>query len=238
MRDQYNRKEIDNVYRIDYAILLKTNPRALSRGKSEELLKQIVEEDIINYEMTLLALLNLCDLLITDLRNTGILEIIDELNIYIRKLINIAENQTIWQEVYEREEGDIFQIQDEISLKILNKLRINLLREAKEKIVKKYTDNIEAYNMYLMGRFFSGKRTKEGLQKAIEFYEKAIEEDPEYALSYAGIADCYFLLHAYGSLPQKVAAANAKKAALMSEFAFLYFRSKKEDYISYIYYGF
>jgi len=91
MRDQYDRKYIDVVYRVDNAILLKNNPRTLYRGRAEEILKQVVEEEFDYYDIAIIALLNLCDLLIFDLRNTEMLEIIDELNSYISKLINIAE---------------------------------------------------------------------------------------------------------------------------------------------------
>ena len=87
----HNNKYIDIAYRIDKAVFLKTSPRALNRGKAEEILKQVVEEDIAWYGLIIVALLNLCDLLLFDLHNTGLLEIINELNSYIVKLINIAE---------------------------------------------------------------------------------------------------------------------------------------------------
>jgi len=87
----HNNKNIEINYRVDKAVLLKTNPRALNRGKAEEILKQVIKEDITWYDIVIVALLNLCDLLLLDLQNTGLIEIIDELNSYIVKLINIAE---------------------------------------------------------------------------------------------------------------------------------------------------
>ena len=85
-------KQYDAVYRIDRAIYLKTSPRALNRGKAEEILKQVIEEENIYYEMFVIALLNLCDLLLFELRATNELEILDELQTYISRVLDIALN--------------------------------------------------------------------------------------------------------------------------------------------------
>ncbi|MHA2392984.1 MAG: tetratricopeptide repeat protein [Promethearchaeota archaeon] len=82
---------IEITYRVDRAILLKLSPRSLNRGKAEEILKEVVDGDTFNYPATLNALVNLCDLLLSELYNTGILEIIEELNSYITKLLGVAE---------------------------------------------------------------------------------------------------------------------------------------------------
>ncbi len=85
-------KQYDALYRIDRAVYLKTSPRALNRGKAEEILKQVVEEKNIGYEMSIIALLNLCDLLLFELSATNELEILDELQTYISRILDIALN--------------------------------------------------------------------------------------------------------------------------------------------------
>lgn len=91
IKEQYKAKIIKDLYRLNKARILKTSSRALNRGKAEEMLKELVEEDDINYYITITALLNLCELLLGELRNTGNLEILEELNIYTKKLLNISE---------------------------------------------------------------------------------------------------------------------------------------------------
>lgn len=91
LNDQYDLKEIDVIYRVDKAIFLKTSLRAINRGKAEEMLKQVVEEEIVNYDIIIIALLHLSDLLLDELQSTSDIEIIDELRPYILKLLNIAE---------------------------------------------------------------------------------------------------------------------------------------------------
>jgi len=129
------------------------------------------------------------------------------------QLINIADDSLLWTEQYDRELEDIFAIQDEITFKIIEMLRVNLLGEEKDAIVKRYTENIEAYNLYLQGRFFWNKRTEEGLNKAIEYFQQAIEVDPNYALSYSGLADSYFILSDYGYLSSIETKQKVKEAA-------------------------
>jgi tetratricopeptide (TPR) repeat protein len=108
---------------------------------------------------------------------------------------------------------DVFAIQDEISLAIVDKMKVKLLGEEKAALVKRYTDNLEAYNLYLKGRYFWNRRSEEGLQRGIEFFQQSIEKDPSYALPYAGIADCYNILGWYGYIPPKKAFPRAKAAA-------------------------
>lgn len=87
-----NRSKLSSMgYRVDKAIFMKTSPRAIHRGKAEEMLKQIVNGEIVDYEITIIALLHLCDLLLIELQTTGHLEIIDEFKLYIIKLLDIAE---------------------------------------------------------------------------------------------------------------------------------------------------
>lgn len=129
------------------------------------------------------------------------------------QLVNVADGYHVWSEKYDCEMKDIFAIQDEISLTIVDKLKVKLLREDKEKLVKRSTDDVEAYNLYLKGRYFWGKRTKEGFRKAMEFFEQSIVEDPNFTLAYSGLADSYNLLGFYNFAPPKEAFPKAKEAA-------------------------
>jgi serine/threonine protein kinase/Tfp pilus assembly protein PilF len=128
------------------------------------------------------------------------------------QLINVADGYHLWSERYDREMEDIFAIQEEISLSIVDKLKVKLLKEEKVKLGKRYTDDPEAYNLYLKGRYFWNRRYEGGLQKAVECFQKAIDKDPFYALAYAGIADCYNQFGLWSFLHPKEAYPRAKVA--------------------------
>jgi len=130
------------------------------------------------------------------------------------QLINITDDSHLWQNTYDRELKGLFAIQDEISQSIVNALRIELLREEKELLSKHHTQNIDAYHLYMQGRFFWRKRTEEGFKKSIEFYNKTLKVDPAYALAYAGLADTYSVMAWNRYLPQKQGFTKAKTAAL------------------------
>jgi len=135
------------------------------------------------------------------------------------QLVNVADGYDLWSERYDRDIGelccpeDIFGIQDEISLAIVDKLKVKLLGKERAKLVKRHTEDLVAYDLYLKGRYLWNKRTEEGYQKSLEYFQQAIERDPTYALAYAGIADCYDLLGWYDYLPPKEAFPRAKAAA-------------------------
>jgi len=130
------------------------------------------------------------------------------------QLVSVADGYHLWSEKYDREMEDIFSIQDEISLAIVNKLKVRLLGEEKHKLLKRYTKNLDAYNLYLQGRWFWNKRTGEGLKKAIEYFSQAIERDPLYALAYSGMADSWNALPSFGSLSPQETYPRAKDAAV------------------------
>jgi serine/threonine protein kinase/Tfp pilus assembly protein PilF len=130
------------------------------------------------------------------------------------QLIDVADESTLWSEVYNRELEDLFDIQDEIALKIADRLKLELLGSEREQLQKRYTENVEAFNHYTQGLFYWNKRTAESLQTAIEQFKHAIDKDPDYALAYVGLADCYNLLSMYGSMPSTETFPKAKKAAL------------------------
>ena len=113
------------------------------------------------------------------------------------QLINVADGFHLWSERYDRHIEDIFAIQDEISLAIVDKLKLKLIGDEKKKLVKRYTDNVEAYNLYLKGRYYWSKRTEEQFKKASAHFQQAIDIDPAYAPAYVGLADTYILQGVY-----------------------------------------
>jgi serine/threonine protein kinase/Tfp pilus assembly protein PilF len=130
------------------------------------------------------------------------------------QLINVEDGYHLFSEKYDRTAEDIFAIQDEISLAIVDKLKVRLLRDERSKLVKRHTENEEAYRLYLQGRYFWNRRHEGGVQRGIEYFEKAIAIDPEYALPYSGIADCCFSLGFLDFLAPKLAFGKCKEAAL------------------------
>ncbi len=129
------------------------------------------------------------------------------------ELIAIDEGYQVWSERYDRVMEDIFEIQDEISEAIVEKLKVKLVGREKELLAKRYTENLQAYNLCLRGRYYWYRRTAETIQKAMEFYEQALGEDPDYALAHSGLADCYNSLGFYGVLPPSEARLRAEAAA-------------------------
>ncbi len=110
------------------------------------------------------------------------------------ELVDARDNRHLWGLQYKRKLSDILSVQEEIALKISEGLRLRLTAEEKKRLEKRYTQNPEAYLFYSLAKYSSNKNTKEGLEKSIEYYEKAISIDPKYALAYAGLSDAYHLL--------------------------------------------
>ena len=136
------------------------------------------------------------------------------------QLINIEDGYHLWSEKYERNLEDVFAIQDEISLAIVDKLKVKLLSKEKNELVKRYTENKEAYNLFLKGRYYWNRRTEVGFNKAFDFFDRAIELDPDYALAYAGQAECYCMLSIHESRPEpfiRKGRMAAEKALSMDE---------------------
>ncbi len=114
------------------------------------------------------------------------------------QLIKASDGFQVWSEKYDRELTDVFDIQDEISLSILNEIEVKLFGNHKENALKRYTNNPEAYERYLKGRYFHNKFAGEDeYQKAISYFKSAIEIEPNYAIAYSGIASCYLNLWFY-----------------------------------------
>ena len=129
------------------------------------------------------------------------------------QLINVSDGYHLWSERYDRELEDVFDIQDEISLAIVDNLKVKLLGEEKTAIVKRYTKNLESYNLYLKGNYYWQMLTKEGFEKAIECYEQAFKKDPHYALAYAGLASIYQVSSYFGNVQPNEAYSGAKEYA-------------------------
>jgi len=106
------------------------------------------------------------------------------------ELINASDKTQMWGEQYDRKMSDLLATQREIASEIVEKLKLRVSADDKE-IAKRYTENNEAYQLYLKGRFYWNKRTAEALKKSIDYFNQAIEKDPGFALAYAGLADSY-----------------------------------------------
>ena len=130
------------------------------------------------------------------------------------QLIKAANEAHLWAEVYDRKLTDIFAVESEIAKTIADTLQAKLTGSEKDAMSKKPTANPEAYELYLKGRFFWNKRTSIDLPKSAEFYNQAIAKDPNYALAYAGLADCYVLYPDYGVGAPAESYAKAKEMAM------------------------
>ena len=128
------------------------------------------------------------------------------------QLVNVADGFDLWSERYDRETDDIFAIQDEIALSVTEKLKITLLETERTNITTSPTENKEAYDLYLKGRFYWNRRGP-GLKKGLEYFLQAAALDPEFSLAYAGIADTYALFAFYCILPPHEVIPKARKAA-------------------------
>lgn len=129
------------------------------------------------------------------------------------ELVNVSDGAQLWGEQYNRSPSDILAIQDEIARAISQSLKFKLTRRDQVRLSKQPTDNIEAYNLYLRGRYFWNKYSKDWTLKALEAFQQAIAIDPNYALAYCGMADAYFRLSNVHFPPTEVL-PKAKEAAL------------------------
>jgi serine/threonine-protein kinase len=110
------------------------------------------------------------------------------------QLVDATTGLHIWSERFDREERDVFDIQDEISLAIVEHLRVTLLSGEKTALRKRSTSDTEAYNLYLKGIYFMARPSPESIQKALDFFRQAIDRDPNFALAHAGVANVFFTM--------------------------------------------
>ena len=129
------------------------------------------------------------------------------------ELVDVKDGAQMWGDQYNTAFANILQTQDEITREISNSLRLRLTGEQEKRLTKQYTKNTEAYDLYLKGRYYWNKRTADGFQKAIDQFNLAIRKDPEYALAYTGLADCYTLLPAWAFMKPSEAHPKATNAA-------------------------
>lgn len=129
------------------------------------------------------------------------------------ELIKVDDGSQLWGAEYNSSLADILSVQDEVSRKISENLRVRLTGEDKERLAKRYTNDAEAYQFYLKGRYFWNKRNEEGFRNGIEFFKRAEEKDPTFALAFSGLADSYALLCDIGVVAPIDEMPKAKAAA-------------------------
>ncbi|HEX8286754.1 MAG TPA: protein kinase [Pyrinomonadaceae bacterium] len=129
-------------------------------------------------------------------------------------MTDVPNNRIVWSEVFNQLNGDLFALQDSISELIVKSLSLQLSSSEKQNLAKHFTENAEAQQLYVAGRFHFGKRTVQGLRSAISLFKQAIQIDPNFALAYTGLADCYALLNWYEEPQPPDAWSNARQAAM------------------------
>jgi serine/threonine-protein kinase len=129
------------------------------------------------------------------------------------ELVDVQDHSHIWGEQYQRSASDLLALQDEITREISQQLRVTLSGEDEEVLSRGPTGNTEAYELYLKGRFHWNKRSREGFESAVSYFNQAIEQDPRFALAYVGLADAYSVMSVYFMLPPAEAFARSRAAA-------------------------
>src|SRR5438034_5223554 len=135
-------------------------------------------------------------------------------NLTIRtELVNVSDGTELWGQEYNRKVADVFAVQEEIAKEVSEKLRLKLSGAERQQLAKRPTENLKAFQYYMQGLSSAQRRTREDLLTAISYYERAIEEDRNYALAYAGFADAYANLGAYGYIAPIDGTRKTEKAA-------------------------
>ena len=129
------------------------------------------------------------------------------------QLVGMKDGTPLWADTFDVRFTDIFSLQDSISKQIVQTLALNLTGEEQRQLTRRYTENIDAYEAYIRGRFWWNKRNDEGFRKGIDYFDQAIALDPGYALPYAGLADCYAIMSPYNVLTPEESYRKAKSAA-------------------------
>jgi TolB-like protein/Tfp pilus assembly protein PilF len=129
------------------------------------------------------------------------------------ELMDVATGAQLWGGQYNRQAEDVFLLQGDLSREISEKLQLQLTGDQKQRLTKRYTEDAEAYRLYLKGRYHWNKRSADGFQKAVEYFRQAIDKDPAYSLAYAGLADTYAYLPFFSGVPPREAMPKAKTAA-------------------------
>ena len=130
------------------------------------------------------------------------------------ELVDTVEQKQVWGERFNRTFSDIFEVEEEIARQISDQLRMKLTGEDRRRLGRRFTENTTAYQLYLKGRHHWSKRTPESLKRSIECFQEATDEDPRYALAYAGMADGHITLGWYGQCTPAEALERSERAAL------------------------
>jgi serine/threonine protein kinase/Tfp pilus assembly protein PilF len=130
------------------------------------------------------------------------------------ELVNVSDGSQLWGERYQRPLSDVFALQDDIAREISSKLRVKLTGQEEKRLTKRYTENPQAYQLYVQGRFYWSKRNRASLQKALDLFEQATRLDPNYALPYLGVADTYAVMSQYADVPNVESNEKAKAAVV------------------------
>jgi len=185
------------IYRLSQLPNLKVSPTSsVMRYKGKETEPQIIARE-----------LGVDSLLTGRITQRG-----DNLTISVN-LVDTRNGKSLWGEQYERKMSELLATQREIAAEITNNLKLKLSGESEQKLAKRYTDNDEAYQLYLKGRFHFAKRTKEDILKGVDYFQQAIHLDPNFALAYAAIAESNNSLGKNADLPPKEVFPLAKAAA-------------------------
>lgn len=129
------------------------------------------------------------------------------------ELMDVATGAQLWGSQFNRHAKDVFLLQGDLSREIAEKLQPQLTWDQKQRLTKRYTEDADAYRLYLKGRYHWNRRSAEGLQKAIEYFSQALDNDPAYSLAYAGLADTHAYLPFFHVVPPREAMPKAKAAA-------------------------
>ena len=131
------------------------------------------------------------------------------------ELVQIASDRALWAETYESNVDDVLSLQQRVAGAIVSNIQVELTPQERQNLKAYQPSSAEAYEDYLKGRYYWNKRSEEGLTKAIDYFERATKEDPNYALAYAGLADCYGIIGAaiVGTVPANEVAPKAEAAA-------------------------
>jgi serine/threonine-protein kinase len=137
----------------------------------------------------------------------------DSLNVQV-DLVDATTGAQLWGQEYDRKFSDVVAVKQDIAREVTQKLRLRLSGAEQQQLARRDTANPEAYQLYLKGRYYWNKRTAEGLKRAIEQFQQATDKDPNYALAYVGLADCYLVLEQYAGTPTSETLPKARAAVL------------------------
>ncbi len=150
---------------------------------------------------------------VTEVLTGKIRQVSDALNVQV-DLVDAATGAQLWGAGYDRKRADLVAVKEAIAKEVAEKLRVKLTSEERQRLVKRDSSNPEAYQYYLRGRYFLNKRSADGIRNAIDQFQRATEHDPNFALSYAGLADCYIALTFYNFAAPHETMPKAKQSAL------------------------